>query len=78
MYCTKQYLHTYIQGRPSGLKSSGAERDFSRLRDIEVINLGYVRDFETRKSGGAYAPPAPLRWGPLKIQYVGRLFNSLL
>ena len=30
-------------------------------------NLGYVRDFETRKSGGAYVLPAPIRWAPLDM-----------
>ena len=45
-----------MQGRQTGLKSGGAERDFLRLRDLEARDLGYVRDFETKKSGGAYAP----------------------
>ena len=39
-------------GRQSELKSGGAERDFSRLRDLEARNLGYVRD---QKTGGALA-----------------------
>ena len=39
------FRHT--QGRQSELKSGGAERDFSRIRGEG--NLGYVRDFETKK-----------------------------
>ena len=44
-----QYIYFYIQGCQSELKSGGAEWDFSRLWDLEARNLGYIRDFETKK-----------------------------
>ena len=58
---------SYNQGRQTGLKSVGADetfRDFLRLQDFEARSLYYVRDFETTKSMGASAPPAPTSLGP--------------
>ena len=48
-----------------GLKSAGAEKDFSRLRDLEARNILYVRNFETIKTVGANAPPAFTSLAPL-------------
>ena len=59
-----QYLHHH-QGRQLGLKSAGAEKDFSRLRDLEARNILHVRNFETIKTVGANAPPALTCLAPL-------------
>ena len=62
------YPVTYIHGRQSDLKSVGADEtfpDFSRLRDLDVRNLQYIRDFETKKSMGASAPTAPASLAPM-------------